>query len=67
MSKLFDALNQWPTVRDILLFVCGAIGMYHETFLIEQADPTLVIAFGAMMGLPVFLRSDEARDKEKKE
>lgn len=41
--------------------------MYHETFIIQNADPTLVIAFGAMMGLPVFIRSDEAAHDKKAE
>lgn len=46
-------------VRTALLFVGGLAGVGYVT-LIDQTDrPTLLILFGAMMGLPLFLRSDE--------
>jgi hypothetical protein len=35
------------------------MGVVHETLFTDAADPTLLIVFGAMMGLPAFLRSDE--------
>jgi len=54
--------RRWPTfneVRTALLFGGGLAGVGYVT-LIDQTDrPTLLILFGAMMGLPLFLRSDE--------
>ena len=42
-----------------MLFGGGLCGVAYVT-LIDQTDrPTLLILFGAMMGLPLFLRSDE--------
>lgn len=54
-------MTQWPSIRDILLFFGGLAGAFHETVLVTGAveRPTLLILFGAMMGLPVFLRQDE--------
>lgn len=46
-------------IRTALLFLGGLVGVGYVT-LIDQTDrPTLLILFGAMMGLPLFLRSDE--------
>lgn len=46
-------------IRTIALFVGGMAGAAYVT-LIDQTDrPTLLILFGAMMGLPLFLRADE--------
>lgn len=46
-------------VRTVALFVGGMAGAAYVT-LIDQTDrPTLLILFGAMMGLPLFLRADE--------
>lgn len=46
-------------VRSTLLFVGGLAGVAYVT-LVDQTDrPTLLIMFGAMLGLPLFLRSDE--------
>jgi hypothetical protein len=46
-------------IRTAMLFMGGLAGATYVT-LIDQTDrPTLLILFGAMMGLPLFLRSDE--------
>lgn len=54
--------RRWPTfteVRTALLFGGGLAGVCYVT-LVDQTDrPTLLILFAAMMGLPLFLRSDE--------
>lgn len=54
--------RRWPTfteVRTALLFGGGLCGVGYVT-LVDQTDrPTLLILFAAMMGLPLFLRSDE--------
>lgn len=43
----------------------GLLGVVHETLLTATAEPTLLLIFGAMMGLPAFLRDDE--DKRNKD
>lgn len=46
-------------IRTACLFIGGLIGVAYVT-LIDQTDrPTLLILFGAMLGLPLFLRTDE--------
>lgn len=54
-------MKQFPAIRDILLFVGGLAGVFHETVISTAERPTLLILFAAMMGLPAFLRSDEAK------
>lgn len=47
--------------RDNVLFTAGLIGMGWQT-IVDQVDrPTLLLIFGGMMGLPVFMRIDETR------
>jgi hypothetical protein len=49
-----------PTqVRDGILFVVGLLGIAHQTLVAQEPDPTLLLLFGAMIGLPGFLRKDE--------
>jgi hypothetical protein len=46
-------------VRTTVLFFGGLAGVAYVT-LVDQTDrPTLLILFAAMMGLPLFLRTDE--------
>jgi hypothetical protein len=47
--------------RDGVLFLAGLLGVLHETAFVDQERPTLLLLFAAMMGLPAFLRADEAR------
>jgi hypothetical protein len=47
--------------RDGVLFAAGLLGVLHETLLGTQDRPTLLLLFAGMMGLPAFLRADEAR------
>jgi hypothetical protein len=51
--------QKWKIARDILLFFGGMVGVANEAFFQATTDPTLLILFGAMMGLPAFLRKDE--------
>lgn len=53
--------EQWHKFRDIALFLGGLAGVFHETVLAAGERPTLLIMFGAMMGLPAFLQRDERR------
>jgi folate-dependent phosphoribosylglycinamide formyltransferase PurN len=47
--------------RDTVLFAGGFMGVLHQT-IFEQVDrPSLLIIFGGMMGLPVFLRKDDTK------
>lgn len=57
-------MKQWPAIRDILLFIGGLAGVAHETLISNVDRPTLLILFAAMLGLPAFLRQDEARDRK---
>lgn len=45
--------------RSMLLFVGGLGGVAYVTVIDQTDRPTLLILFAAMMGLPLFLRSDE--------
>ena len=52
--------------RDTVLFIAGLVGIGNEATSQGTDRPTLLILFGAMVGLPAFLRSDEAKkDKPK--
>lgn len=46
-------------VRSAVLFVGGLAGVAYVTLVDNTDRPTLLIMFGAMLGLPLFLRSDE--------
>lgn len=47
--------------RDTVLFLGGLAGIFHETVIHEDGERTaLLLLFGTMVGLPAFLRSDEA-------
>jgi hypothetical protein len=45
--------------RTGVLFLGGLAGVAYETLVNQSDRPTLLIMFGAMMGLPLFLKSDE--------
>lgn len=45
--------------RTAVLFLGGLAGVAYETLVNQSDRPTLLIMFGAMMGLPLFLKSDE--------
>lgn len=49
--------------RDSILFTFGLLGVTYQTIVEDAEKPTLLILFGACLGLPVFLRADE-RAKE---
>lgn len=48
-------------LRDGVLFIAGLAGLGYETFSTGPEKPTLIIAFVGMLGLPLFIRTDEAR------
>lgn len=45
--------------RTAALFAGGMLGVAYVTLIDSTDRPTLLILFGAMMGLPLFLRQDE--------
>jgi hypothetical protein len=49
--------------RDVVIFSTGIVGIVHEIFFANTDRPTLIILFGAMIGLPAFLHFDENRTK----
>ncbi len=55
-----------PQRRTVVLFFAGLTGVAAETFgslaLKRPVDPSLLVIFGGMMGLPLFLNG-EGRDK----
>ena len=62
MGTATEAPNQrkpwWPPSRDSILFIAGLMGVVYETAVSPNPDPTLLILFGGMMGLPAFLGKD---------
>lgn len=53
--------------RDTILFVGGLAGLTYETVIASTEKPTLIIAFVGMLGLPLFIRGDEARRNGKED
>lgn len=45
--------------RDGVLFIAGLMGIGYETLVSQMDRPTLLLLFGAMIGLPAFLNKDE--------
>jgi hypothetical protein len=52
--------------RDGLLFILGATGFLHELIITQGERPTLLLGCLALMGLPVFLRTDDRRKDEER-
>ncbi len=50
--------------RDSVLFFTGIAGVIYETVFTDDDRVQLLLLFGAMMGLPAFLRADEARSEK---
>lgn len=57
----FKSLRDIRLSRDLVLFVGGLAGVFHETVFSKADRPLLLGLFAAMMGLPAFLRTDESR------
>lgn len=58
---------QFHLKRDTILFASGLIGVAHQTLIAKAEKPTLLLLFGAMIGLPAFLRGDEAKKTSERE
>ena len=46
-------------IRTVVLFVSGLAGVAYVTLTDGGDRPTLLILFAAMLGLPLFLKTDE--------
>ena len=57
------ARRRFRITRDGILFVFGLAGIVYETVINNGDNPTLLILFGAMCGLPAFLHADELTNK----
>ena len=57
-------LREVRITRDTILFIFGLGGIVYETLSGGAEKPTLIIAFVGMLGLPLFIRSDEQRNHE---
>ena len=58
-------MTRWPLIRDVTLFVGGFAGVavLLSAWVVARRppDPSFLVIFAAMMGLPAFLRADERR------
>lgn len=59
-------MESWRTLRDVVLFVGGLLIAGHETLLVSESDPQLLILAAGMMGLPGILRADGGRSSGEK-
>jgi hypothetical protein len=50
----------WKVVRDPAFFLLGAFVFIHEVLATGTERPTILAAALALMGVPAFLRRDEA-------
>lgn len=58
-------VSKWLT-RDNLTYLIGAAGLLWETVVEEGERPTLVLVFGALLGLPVWAAVDRAAQQKRK-
>jgi len=56
--------KNFRVTRDLVLRIGGTIGILHEEFFSTTEKPTLIILYGAMIGLPAFLHLDAKRRGE---
>lgn len=54
-------MKHWPIIRDIILFFAGLLGVANEALSSGVERPTLLLLYGAMMGLPIVLRKDDEK------
>jgi hypothetical protein len=53
--------------RDRIIFITGLLGVGYETLVTHGERPALLVLFASMLGLPAFLKKDDAKaDEEKK-
>ena len=55
-----------PQRKDVLL-VFGLLGIAYEAVWRSTERPTLLLLYAAMIGLPLVMRADEERQKDRDE
>ena len=50
-------MMEWTRMRTLILFFGGLTGLGYDTVFVHPADPSLLVVFAGMMGLPLFLRN----------
>lgn len=50
--------------RPWFMFMLGAVGLAHETVVMDAERPYLLAVFVALMGLPAFLPTLNGRDRK---
>lgn len=55
----------WRLKRTTVLLAAGLGIMFHQTFIVAEAQPQLIFAALVLMGLPIPLRKDEERESAK--
>lgn len=58
-----------PATREFVLFFMGIVGLASYVLLPDLRDPLLLPVYGAMIGLPIVINRDKAKqdDGDKKE
>jgi hypothetical protein len=51
---------RWPFIRDVVLFVVGILGIAYQTVVAASPDPSLLLVYAAMCGLPIVLHKDQS-------
>lgn len=54
-------LMEWTRFRTVVLFFGGLAGLGYETIFVHPADPSLLVVFAGMMGLPLFLKGGDGK------
>lgn len=53
-----------PIFRNVVIPICGLLGILHETLISGLERPSLLVLFAAMIGLPAFTSADQKRRKD---
>lgn len=56
----------WDFVRTLTLFFAGLGGVSYEMLFVHPADYGLLVIFGAMMGIPIFLNPKNGKNGSSK-
>lgn len=57
-----DKWNIWDSrLKDIAMFLFGAIGFFHELLIRPQPNLTILVASGALMGVPLVMSADSKK------
>lgn len=54
----------WTQLRTVVLFFGGLAGLGHQALFVHPADPSLLVVYAGMMGLPLFLNKGGGKEDE---